>query len=495
MSRRPRRRPDGAAAPRRRPGGPAAPRRRPRTHAGRLAALLLAAACAPAAVPAAAGAAIPNDGPAGAVPFLPADAENGPVTDLQRTVSLDGAGPDADAPRCLGPTSFERTAWLSVPAAGTPRRLSIEAAAKDGSTATPDLAAYVQAGAGGTDVREPQACSGRETAGDPARGDTGAAVVLVVPAGRTVLVQVAWRGADDPKVPVVASLTSTPLPAADAPAGQAFASAPFAARGAGLVVALAGAATLHGDPAQPRCATQAGVWRRVTVPRRGVYATAVAGDAASAVTVFGTTPSGDSALACADDAASPALTSVFRARRTGTFWVRVGTDAPVAGARAGLAVLGPYRTAKAGRAAAPAASDRANRALDPGAPCTDRRAPHPAVTAASLRSLRRGGRVLRGTNDGAACVSGRSTVVRFTVAVARVRGGRCAWRTGRSFGRPRSCATPRGARRASGKDTWRVTLPAALPRRARYRIVVRAQVRTKSRVKDAGTRVVLGVTR
>lgn len=446
------------------------------------------------AVPVTAPAATPNDGPAGAVPFLPAEAENGPITDLQRTVVLDGAGPDPAAPRCLGPSSFERTGWLSVQAGNVPRRLSIEAAAKDGSTAAPDLAAYVQPGRSGIDVHEPQACSGRGTAGDPARGDTAAAVVLVVPAGSAVLVQVGWRAAD-PAVPVVASLASTALPARDAPAGQAFASAPFATRGPGLVVALMGAATLAGDPAQPRCTTQAGVWRRVRIPRLGVYAAAVAGDAASALTIFGRTPSGDSALKCADDGTTPALTSVFRASRTGTFWMRVGTDTPDAGARAGLAILGPYRTAKAGRAAGPAASDRANRALDPSAPCTDRRSPRPAVTSAARRSLRRGGRVLRGTNDGAACVAGRSTVVRFRVAVARVRGGRCAWRTGRTFGRPRSCATSRGARRARGTDTWRITLPAALPKGARYRVVVRAQVRKNGKTRDAGSRVVLGVRR
>ncbi|MEV4422206.1 hypothetical protein AB0L40_19855, partial [Patulibacter sp. NPDC049589] len=430
--------------------------RRPRIagrRAGRRVVALAIAACALTALPAAASATVPNDGPTGAVPFLPAEAENGPVTDLQRTVVLDGAGPDAAAPRCLGPSSFQRTAWLSIEASSRTRRISVEAAAKDVSTAVPDLAAYVQAGRSGADVHEPQACSGRETAGDPARGDAGAATVLVVPAGASVLVQVGWRAGDTP-VPVVASLATTDLPTLPVPEGQAFLGAPFAFSGPGQVVGLTGATTTFADPAQPRCASQAGVWRRVRIARRGVYATAVAGDRAATLTVFSTTPTGDTAVACADDGTTPALTTTFRAKRTGTYWLRVGADTPETSSRAGLALLGPYATAKAGRAAANAASDRAARALDPNAPCADARAPRPAITASALRSLRRGGRVVRGTNDGAACVSGRSTVARFTVAVGRVRGGPCALRTGRTFGAPRTCATPPGARRAPGTAAW-----------------------------------------
>jgi len=458
-------------------------------------ALALAALLAGLALPAGASAAIPNDSPAGALPLLPATAENGPITERQRTLTFDGAGPDAAAPRCLGPASFERTAWLSVEAEGRTRRLTIEAAVKDGSTATPDLAVYVQPGRSGAEVREPQGCSGRETAGDASRGDTGAAVQLVVPAGSSALVQVGWRAADA-AVPVVASAASTALPVLPAPEGQAFAGAPFAARGAGLVVALSGATTTAFDPAQPRCASQAGVWRRVRIARRGVYAAAAAGDAASTLTAYSTTPTGDTAVACADDGTTPALTTVFRASRTGTHWLRVGADTPeTRGAKAGLAIVGPYATAKAGRAAANAAHDRAARALDPKAPCTDARAPRPAFGTTAARILRRGGRVLRGTVDGAACVGGRSTLSRVTVAVARVRGGRCSWRTGRTFGAPRSCAVPRGARRAKGTESWRVTLPAALPARARYRVVVQAQVRKNRKLRTSGPRTILKVTR
>lgn len=462
---------------------------------GRPAALALATLALGLALPAGAFAAIPNDGPAGALPLLPATAENGPITETQRTLSFDGATPDAGAPRCLGPASFERTAWLVVEAASTPRRLSLEAAVKDNDSGTPDLAAYVQPGRTGTDVREPQACSGRETAGDAARGDLGASAVLVVPAGASVLVQVGWR-TGDAAVPVVASAASSPLAARATPAGQAFSGAPFAARGAGLLVALSGATTSALDPAQPRCASQAGVWRRVRIARKGVYAAAASGDAAGTLTVYRTTPAGDTAVACADDGTTPALTSVFRATRTGTHWLRVGTDRPESpSALAGLAIVGPYATAKAGRAAAPAAFDRAARALDPNAPCTDARTPRPAFEATVARSLKRGGRTVRGVTDGAACVRGRSTLSRITVAVARVRGGRCSWRTGRTFGAPRSCATPRGARRARGTATWRTTLPAALPRSGRYRVVVRAQTRKGGRLRNAGKAVALRVTR
>lgn len=446
------------------------------------------------AAPAAAGAAIPNDGPAGALPLLPATAENGPVLEQQRTLTFDGAGPDAGAPRCLGPASFERTAWLVVEATNAVRRLSVEAAVRDADTGTPDLALYVQPGRTGTDVREPQACAGRETAGDPARGDTGAAAQLVVPAGSSVLVQVGWR-AGDAAPPTVASAISTALPARPAPAGQAVGGSPLVTLGTGFVLPLTGATTTSSDPAQPRCASQAGVWRRVKIARRGVYAVATAGASASTVTIFGTTPSGDSAKACADDGTTPALTTTFRATRTGTHWLRVGVDEPeAAAARGGLAIVGPYGTARAGRAAAPAAFDRANRAIGQ-ASCTDRRAARPALDGATARILRRGSWVVRGTNDGAACVNGRSTVARIAVAVARVRGGRCAWRVGRTFGAPRSCASPRGARAARGTDTWRATLPAALPRGARYRVVVQAQKRTKGRLRSTGRRVGLGVSR
>ncbi|WP_026911270.1 hypothetical protein [Patulibacter minatonensis] len=463
----------------------------------------LATACGLALVPtlpAVASAAVPGDSPSGALPFLPADAENGPVTDLQRTLVLDGAGPDAAAPRCFGGSSFERTAWLTIESSTKPRRLSIEAAAKDGSTATPDLAAYVQPGASGIDVHEPQSCSGRETAGDAARGDLGASTVIVVPAGSSVLVQVGWRAGDAP-VPVVASLAATSLPALPAPEGQAFRTAPFAFAGPGQVVGLTGATTTFGDPAQPRCASEAGVWRRVRIAKKGVYATAVAGATAGSITAFSTTPSGSTAVACADDglvrAGSPILTTVFRAKRTGTYWLRIGADTPEKTARAGLSIIGPYATAKAGRAAGPAASDRANRALDPQAPCTDRRSPRPSIDTTVARTLRRGGRVVTGDNDGARCVNGRSTVGRITVAVARVRGGRCAWRTGRTFGAPRSCSSPRGARATAlrADQTWRTTLPAALPRGERYRVVVRARVRVSGKLRDRGPRVVLNVAR
>jgi hypothetical protein len=464
---------------------------------------VLAVACGLAmlpALPAVASAAVPGDSPSGALPFLPADAENGPVTDLQRTLTLDAAGPDAAAPRCFGGSSFEKTAWLTIESSTKPRRLSIEAAAKDGSTATPDLAAYVQPGASGVDVHEPQACSGRETAGDAARGDLGASAVLVVPAGSSVLVQVGWRAGDAP-VPVVASLAATTLPALPAPEGQAFRTAPFAFGGPGQVVGLTGATTTFGDPAQPRCASEAGVWRRVRIARKGVYATSVAGTTAGSVTVFSTTPSGSTAVACADDGVVrvgyPILTTVFRATRTGTYWLRVGADTPEKTSGAGLSILGPYPTARAGRAAAPAASDRANLALDPKAPCTDRRSPRPSIDAAVARTLRRGGRVVSGDNDGARCVNGRSTVTRMSVAVARVRGGRCAWRTGRSFGTPGSCSTPRGARSAVVRSgtTWRTALPAALPRSGTFRVVVRARVRVSGKLRDRGPRRVLTVQR
>lgn len=435
----------------------------------------------------AASAAVPGDGPAAALPFTAVTAENGPVADLQRVVELAGAGPDAGAPRCLGPQSFERTAWLTVPPAATLRRISIEAAPQDASTAVPDLAAFVQPAGVRGDVHEPSACSGRETAGDGSRGDEAAGVRFVLAAGRGALVQVGWRAGDAP-VPVVATLSTSPLAAAPAPAGQGFADAPRVARGQGALVPLHGATLAAGDPAQPRCPSEAGVWRQVRLTRRGSYALATAGGTASTLTVYRGSPTGDSALACADDGSGSVIGTTAKVTRATTLWLRVGSDRPEQRGAAGLAVQGPYRSGKRARAALDATHDRALRVVDPNARCTDGRRPQPELSAASLRSLARGGRRLRGTSEGAACVDGRPTAARIAVAIARVQGSRCAWLRGSRFSAPRSCSRPQGLRAARGLGAWRLDLKRALPSGARYRITAVGQIRSGGKIRSTTAR-------
>ncbi|WP_320673131.1 hypothetical protein [Patulibacter defluvii] len=466
--------------------------RRTTTTARAAAIALVALAAGLAAAPA--GAAVPGDAPAGALPFTAVTAENGPVADLQRVVELAGTGPDAGVPRCLGPTSFERTAWLTVPPAATVRRISIEAAPRDAATAVPDLAVFVQPAGGGGDVHEPSACSGRETAGDGSRGDEAAGIRLVLAAGRGALVQVGWRGGDA-AVPVVATLSATPLAAAPAPAGQAFADAPSIARGQGVLVPLRGATLAAGDPAQPRCPSEAGLWRRVRLTKRGSYALATAGGTASTITAYRGTPTGDSALDCADDGSGAVIGTTVRVTRATTLWLRVGTDRPEAPGAAGLAIQGPYPSGKRARAALPAVHDRALRVVDPQAPCTDARAPQPELTAASLRGLARGGRRLRGTSEGAACVGGRPTASRVAVAVARISGKRCAWWRGSGFGRPTSCSRPQGLRAARGLERWRIDLRRALAPGARYRVVAVGQVRRGGKLRTTKARTTATVRR
>ncbi|MCK9249318.1 MAG: hypothetical protein M0P31_10140 [Solirubrobacteraceae bacterium] len=440
-----------------------------------------------------AGAAVPGDAPTAPLTFEIATAENGVITDGQRTFALDGATADAGVPRCLGDASFARTAWAIVPAAPQTRRVTVEAAPQEGSTSVPDLAAFVQP-AEGRSLDEPSACSGRETAGDGSRGDEAAAVSVVVGPGRDVLVQVGWRDGDAP-APVVAALSETALPTRDAPAGQDPGEAPRIRVGRGAAVPLRGALLMPGDPAQPRCQSHAGVWRRVTLPRKGGYALATAGGEASTITAFSGAPRGGNAIDCADDGTGEIIATAVKVKRRTTLWVRVGTDRPEVASRAGIAVQGPYRTLKAARAAQGAAHDRAMRVVDPKAGCIDARDPQPAIRASSLRTLRRGGRTLRGTSEGSACVDGRATTSRIVVAVARVERGRCRWLVGARYGKRTSCARPRGARRARGTTSWRMTLRRALPAGVRHRIVVRGQTRRAGRLRTTKPRATATVRR
>jgi hypothetical protein len=316
-----------------------------------------AATLAALAVPAVAGAAVPGDDAAGALSFEPVTAENGPVAARQRVLRLDGAGPDA-APRCLGPRSFARTAWAIVPAADAARRITVEAAPSM-STAVPDLALYVQP-AGRRDVTtEPTTCAGRETVGDGSRGDEAAGATAVVGAGQAVLVQVGWRDGDAPE-DVVTTLAQSTVRLAEAPRGLEPAAAPSIRLGRPSSVALRGATLVGGDPAQPRCLSQAAVWRTVRIRKAGRYALAVAGGATT-VTAFRGRPTGDRALACASDADGPRVATTVRVRRKGVLWIRLGVDSPESTDPGAVLLRGPFRTERLARKALPSTASRAAR--------------------------------------------------------------------------------------------------------------------------------------
>jgi hypothetical protein len=455
--------------------------------APRFAAIALASA---AIAPGIAQAAPPDaDQPAGAAAFVATSAENGTPSDLEAVLDLRETGPDGGVPRCLGAGSFERTAWAWIEAAEQPRRIVVEATAQSGATAIPDLALFPQQPVtrSTADVREPAACDGRESLGGIARtagaaaapiataaaeslgadrGDGSSAVVAVLRAGRPALVQVGWR-AGDGDAPVVVSLAAQPLEKRPAPPGDDPADAPALALGATTAVALGGATLGLGDPAQPACPAPATVWRRVTLPSAGVYAV-TAGAAARTLTAFADPLGGDSALACADLADTPELKLTPRVAAAGPLWIRIGADQLDGDPQAQLHVSGPYADERAAEAApvpppggGSGPSGTGPRGSGTGAlACVRARAPRLAISAASLRALRRGsGRTLSGTVR-QPCDRRRPRAVRVTVAIGRA--GRRA-RLGR--------ALP-----ARGVARWRRTLPRRLAP-GRHLFVVRAVAR------------------
>lgn len=302
------------------------------------AALLTAPALALAAPPA-------NDTPAAAAAFAPVSAENqdGPVAEREGLAELAEATPDAEAPRCLGRTSFARTVWFRVPAANTPQRVLVEATGPSGASAdVPDLAAYVQPGGAGAPVTaEPQACDGAANGGAAGSADPAAAVELRVPAGRDVLVQVGRSEGQAERV--VATLRTEPLEALPAPFGDQAISTSFLPRDEAVRIPLGGATLTEEDPAQPQCAAAGTVWRRVNAKRDGEHTITVAGAAVGALTAFiGPRPEADNALACANRVSKAGVTAVkVTARRKQVIWVRLGTDAVVSGQAATVVVQSP----------------------------------------------------------------------------------------------------------------------------------------------------------
>src|SRR3954451_14111589 len=91
--------------------------------AGVVLALGLLAAPAPGAPPI-------NDRPEAAAAFAPYSAANGIPLALQGLADLTEATADAGVPRCLGASSFARTAWFRLAEAQTPTLVSVEASGR-----------------------------------------------------------------------------------------------------------------------------------------------------------------------------------------------------------------------------------------------------------------------------------------------------------------------------------------------------------------------------
>lgn len=301
-----------------------------------LAIVLLVAAPAPRALAAPPA----NDSPAGALPFESYKAANGIPHDLEAIAELAEATPDAGVPRCLGRSSFARSAWFRVPAADTPQEMTVEAV---GSTlAVVDLAAFVQPeNAAAPVTREPNACGGTGAGGADAAEEPTSGVSLRVPAGRSVLIEVGRHGprrsADAERV--LLSLDARPVvPASTAPAGDvADAATPAASLQRATMIRLAGSTITGEDPAEPPCPSFGTVWRRVVPHRSGVELLSVTGRAVSTLAVFsGRRPTGANALDCVDRTGYGQLQMRLRLRRGRPLWIRIGSDHPPSGARAAL---------------------------------------------------------------------------------------------------------------------------------------------------------------
>jgi hypothetical protein len=307
---------------------------------GVLAVLGLVAVLAPAASAAPPG----NDARFAAELFQPYSAENGRPDDLQAIAELAEATPDGPVPRCLGPTSFERTVWYRVPAGTVPQELTVEASGR--TLTVVDLAAFVQPPGATTPVTaEPNACSGLGAGGSDASEEPTSGVTLRVPAGRDVLFQVGHRGqAGAPENErVVVALEAQALDPFSIPAGDFAdpATTPRARSRGGTIVPLFGTTTTEEDPAEPPCPSLGSIWRRLEVGGRrpGYRLISVKGASASALTVFsGSRPTGTNALDCVTRSDFGSLQMRVPARPGRDLWIRLGSDRPRDGQSAKISV-------------------------------------------------------------------------------------------------------------------------------------------------------------
>src|SRR3954468_1443921 len=307
--------------------------------------VLFALLCVFIAAPAATARAAPppNDGPDGATVFEPVTAADGSPRDFQALADLTDASPDPGVPRCLGPASFQRTAWFRVPAMETPQDITVEAAGR--TLAVADLAAFVQpAGVLAPLRRQPNACSGVGAGAGDAAEEPTSGVTLHVPARRSVLIQAGHRGAAGPPgdEQLVLSLDARPLPLTQQPAGDVAGARTPRARATGrrsTLVDVAHSTITEDEPADPVCPSLGSVWRRLVPKRSGPQLITARGRFATTLAVYsGRLPTADTELDCVNRVTTGEMQMNVRARRGRTLWVRIGSDDAPGGARVKLRV-------------------------------------------------------------------------------------------------------------------------------------------------------------
>jgi hypothetical protein len=293
-----------------------------------LAAALVAVSAAPVR------AAPPNDAPAAAAFFSAYGAANGRPRDLTATAELFDATADPGVPRCLGRTSFARTAWFRIPAAGTPQLINLEAFGR--TLDVVDLAAFIQPqGPPPPVTRTPNQCAGVGSGSSDAAEEPTSGLTMRVPAGHDVLVQAGRRGApsspDDDRA--LLSLEADPLPLGpETPGDVARAGTPKAASSKPAFISLKDASISEEDPALPTCPALGTVWRRIVPGSSGLRVLSLTGASASSMAIFrGKAPTAANALDCVTRSGYGTLEMRVKVKRRQTLWVRVGTDSATGG--------------------------------------------------------------------------------------------------------------------------------------------------------------------
>lgn len=292
------------------------------------------------ALAAPAQAAPPNDAPAAAAFFSAYGAANGRPRDLAATAELFDATADPGVPRCLGRTSFGRTAWFRVAAAGTPQLISLEAVGR--TLDVVDLAAFVQPQAG-FQTRTPNQCAGVGSGGSDAAEEPTSGLTMRVAAGHDVLLQAGRRGAprspDDDRA--LLSLETQPLALRpEAPGDVARPGTPKAASSKPTFISLQEASIGEDDPALPTCPALGTVWRRLVPGSSGLRVLSLTGASASSLAVFrGRVPTAANAVDCVNRSGYGELEMRVMVKRRERLWVRVGTDRATGGSGAMLRIL------------------------------------------------------------------------------------------------------------------------------------------------------------
>ncbi|HEY2636734.1 MAG TPA: hypothetical protein VGI54_05040 [Solirubrobacteraceae bacterium] len=361
------------------------------------------------AAPAAQAAPPANDNPAAPDSFQPVTAENGQPSDLQAIAELAEATPDAGVPKCLGPTSFARTVWYSIPAAAQTHEITVEASGR--TLDRLDLAAFVQplnANPSTPSTAQPNVCAGNGSGGADAAEEPTSGVSLTVPGGHPVLIQVGRRGrpGSQQDEEAVVSLDDEAVAASPSqpPGDQAGLNTPGVRAKGDTIAPLFGATITQEDPAEPPCPSLGSVWRVLKPDKShpGPRLITANGADVSTLTVFGSpSPTSGNALDCVNRSGTGSLQMLIPAAKTKKpLWIRLGTDAPSDGATGSL---------RAGPGAGTLVVDGGPGGFDPtaGGPgggfpsdCAKADASHAAVTGAAfagnLKRLNKRGRFTLG---------------------------------------------------------------------------------------------------